>query len=63
MRPSPPRLICAELRIAPCEAILQEVVYDLVIQPLAGAQGLHAPTLERVSSSLVAGGAGHDKDP
>ncbi len=62
MRPSPPGLICAELLTAPREAILQEVVHDLVIQPLAGAQGLHAPTLDRVSSSLVVGGAGPDKD-
>ncbi len=50
VRPSPPRLLCAELLIAPCEAVVQEVVYDLVAQPLAGAQGLHAPALDGVSS-------------
>jgi hypothetical protein len=29
VRPSPPRLLCADLYAATLEAILQEIVYDL----------------------------------
>ncbi len=42
MRSSPPWLLLAELLVAPCEAMLQEEIYDLVNKPLFWEQSLHA---------------------
>ncbi len=42
MLSSPPWLLLGELLVAPCEAVLQEEIYNLVDKPLFGEQSLHA---------------------
>mmetsp|Transcript_8212 Transcript_8212/g.20199 ORF Transcript_8212/g.20199 Transcript_8212/m.20199 type:complete len:259 (+) Transcript_8212:372-1148(+) len=53
VRPPPSRIPRAQLLVAIREAVLKEVVDDLVVEPLSGEERLHGPALDAVG--LVAG--------